>query len=265
MGKTALFVRRQAGGMFDITDESRGPGNVWFVNSNATYKSDTAGYGQNPDKPFATWDYAIGKASAGDTIYLAPGHAENLTTAISVDMDVAGIRVIGQGEGPYIPTFTATTAAGSITVEAANCIIRNIKIVSGFATGVTAGITIAAAGDGLILDGIVMRETTNDKEFLTWIAVATTVDNLRILNCDLMGIVGGSDVNAILFAGTSTFCHLRNNFIYGDFSGNTIDHLTGAAVDFMADNNTLVNMDTGAAGYAIAQKSDSNGFCSHIW
>jgi hypothetical protein len=134
--------------------------------------------------------------------------------------------------------------------------------VSNFTTGVTSGITIAAAGDGLTLDGVVMRETTNDKEFLTWISVATGVDNLRIINCDLRGIVGGTDVNAIIFAGTSTYCLIKDNFIFGDFSGNVIDHLTGAAVDFAAINNDLINMDTGAAGYSIAQKSDSTGFCS---
>ena len=262
--KSPLFVRKSIGGMFIVVDESQIQGEIFFVDSNATYGADAAGYGQNPDKPFKTLDYAVGQCTAnkGDTIYLMPGHAENLITATSVNLDIAGIRVIGLGNGGLIPTFSMTAAAGSITIAAANILLRHIKPVSNFTSGVTSGLTIAAAGDALTLDDIVMRETSNDKEFLTWVSVATTVDDLTIQNCDLRGIVGGSDVNPIIFAGTSTNCLIKNNFIYGDFSGNVIDHLTGAAVDFVADNNTLVNMDTGAAGYAIAQKSDSNGFCT---
>jgi len=262
MGKSALFVNKQPGGMFEVVDASKTPGNVWFVNSGATYCSDTAGYGQNPDKPFATLDYAIGKCTANqnDTIYVLPGHAESLTTAIGVNVDVAGIRIIGIGQGALIPKFSLTAAEGSITLAAANCLIENIWLYSSFTTGVTTGITWAATATGTTIRKIKMTEATNDKEFLTWISVATAITDITIEDCYLQGIIGGTDANAIIFAGTSTNCQINRNYIYGDFSGDVIDHNTGASITLRCENNRIVNMDTGAAGDCISLKSDGTGY-----
>jgi hypothetical protein len=50
--------------MFAIQDLSRHPGNVWFVDSTHASASDTAGFGYNPDAPFATIDYAVAACTA---------------------------------------------------------------------------------------------------------------------------------------------------------------------------------------------------------
>lgn len=216
--------------------------------------------GKTWDTPFAALDFAIGKCTAGDTIHVLPGHAENLTTATSVNVDVAGINIIGHGTGNLIPKFSTTAAAGSITLAAANCLIENIWVYSNFATGTTTGITIAATADGCTLRKIKMTEAANTSEFLTWIAVATTITDLTIEDCYLQGIIGGTDANAIIFAGTSTNCQILRNYIYGDFSGDVIDHNTGASVTLRVEDNRICNMDTGAAGDCISLKSDGTGY-----
>ena len=68
--RTALFSRKQSGGVFTISDLRQHPGDIWFVDAGSGTDGD--GYGQNPDAPFATLDYAVGKctASQGDVIYL---------------------------------------------------------------------------------------------------------------------------------------------------------------------------------------------------
>ena len=121
MTRTALFSRHQPGGVFTIDDLEQHPGDIWFVNNTVTAATDATGYGQNPDAPFATLDYAIGQctASNGDVIYVMPGHAEDLTAADSIDVDVAGIKIIGLGWGALKPTFSTTAAAGSFKVDAA--------------------------------------------------------------------------------------------------------------------------------------------------
>src|SRR5437763_1962723 len=99
MARTELFARKQSGGMFSIVNQSLTTGNIFFVNSvNGT---DGAGYGQNPDAPLATWDYAIGLCTAnqGDRIYLMPLHVETIAGAAGVALDVAGIETIGLGYG----------------------------------------------------------------------------------------------------------------------------------------------------------------------
>ena len=98
-------------------------GNVWYVHNGTG--SDT-GKG-TADKPFKTLDYAVGRCTATgtayakqDVIYLMPGHAETLTAADAVDIDVAGVQVIGLGRGAARATFTYTVAAGEIVIGASN-------------------------------------------------------------------------------------------------------------------------------------------------
>ena len=66
--KTAMFSRRQPGGVVNIESQDITTGDRWFVHSGTG--TDGAGYGQNPDAPCATIDYAIGlcTASQGDVI-----------------------------------------------------------------------------------------------------------------------------------------------------------------------------------------------------
>ncbi len=236
------------------------PWDVYWVDSN--YGSD--GNKGTFDRPFATVDYVIGRctASKGDLIVAKAGHAENLATATAINFDVAGVGLVGLGSGNLIPTFSTTAAAGSITTGAASCLLHNIRITSNFATGTTIGLTVAAAGDGLTLSKVQMRETAITSEFLTWLAIATTVTDLWMEDCDLTGLVGGSDVNAIIFAGTSQDCVFKNNFIFADCSGNLIDHDTGASVNLRFLDNRLINMDTGAAGDVISVKSDGTGYAA---
>ena len=136
MGQTALFSRHQPGGVFTIVDLEKHPGAVFFVGSGVSGATDGAGYGQNPDAPFATLDYAIGQctASKGDVIYVLPGHAETLTAEIPVD--VAVISIMGLGNGRNRPAFTANfgAAGDTMAIDAANVTIRNLRFVSSSAS-----------------------------------------------------------------------------------------------------------------------------------
>ncbi len=135
MSKTELFVRQQAGGMMTVANESVTTGNIWWVDSGSSTGADAAGYGQNPDAPFLTLDYAIGNCTAnqGDIIYVMSGHAETLTAAGGVTVDVAGITIIGLGEGADRPTFTfsSTDNTASILITGASTKIKNIIGVCG--------------------------------------------------------------------------------------------------------------------------------------
>jgi hypothetical protein len=261
MARTELFSRSQPGGVFTIANWRNLPNEGWFVDSTAG--TDADGFGYNPDAPFDSIDYAIGKAAQGDKIYVAPWHVENITTATAINADVAGVTIEGVRMGYLMPTITATAAAGALTVGAANVTLRNLRFVAGFATGVTQGIAIAAAGDGCTLDGLEFRDTTTNLEYLVHINVATTVDNLTIRNCSLVGLTGGSMTNSILFAGTSTNALIEDNYIFVDSSDDVIDHLAAASVNLVVRRNVIINADTDAAGYCLRYKSDGTGAAYH--
>lgn len=231
----------------------------FFVHSgsgNASYD------GLTPERALATIDAAIGKctASRGDTIFVLPGHAENIATATAINCDVAGITIVGLGQGNLIPTISTTAAAGSITIGAANVTLRNLRLLAAFETGTTTMITIAAAGDGCTLDGLQFRDTSATFEALIHVSVATTVTDLLIKNCSFV-TAAGSLTNSILFAGTSTDVVIEDNYFFVDSSDDVIDHLAAASVNLVIRRNVIINADTGAAGYCVRYKSDGTGVC----
>ncbi len=257
--RTAIFSRHQVGGLFTIVDLPKIPNDVFFVCS--VTGTDEAGAGFNPDRPTATLDYAIGLCTASkcDKIYILPGHVENITAADTIDCDVIGIDIEGLGHGSLIPTFTATAAAGSITVDVANVKIKNIKLVAGFATGCTAGITVTADGDYCTLDGIIFRDNVTDEEWLIHITVATTVTDLTIKNCDFVGLAGESMTNSILFAGTSSNFRMFDCIADVDSSDSVLDHDAGKATQFLLARNISLNEDGGTAGYCVEMEASSTG------
>lgn len=259
--RTALFNRAQPGGVFTISDLEEHPGDIWFVNS-AT-GTDAVGYGQNPDSPLATLDYAIGlcTASQGDVIYVMPGHAENLTAADSVDCDVAGIKIIGLGWGALKPTFSTTAAAGSFKVDAANVLVRNLRFVANFATGTTAGMTLTALATDLIVENCDWRDTSAANEFLLHVTIPTGVGPCTFRDCTFV-TAAGSMTNSFLFAGTSTSFTIENCYFFVDSSDSVIDHATGASTNLRINRCTVINIDTGAAGYCIENKADGTGVVS---
>lgn len=138
--KTPLFVRQIPGGFFSLVSEDLYPGKVIWVN--ATTGSNTNNGG--PDDPLATVAAAILLCEDdGDTI-LVRG---NISEAVTVTSGCTGLRIIGVGTGPTQTTWTsATTDATCITVNATDCLIRNIKFRPPvYASGTPAAIKLSGA------------------------------------------------------------------------------------------------------------------------
>lgn len=229
---------------------------AWFVDSNAAVRSDGSF-----DRPYATILTAIGKAAAGDLIIIKEAHTEALT-ATSFVCSVAGQIIIGLGSGSRIPTFTTAVVGGVVSVTAANVSISNIRLVCNYTGGSTQAILVDAAADGLTLDGIQCRDTANTKEWLIHISVATTVTDLKIKNCSLIGLAGGSMTNSILFAGTSGDVQILNNYIFVDSEDDVIDHLAAAGVNLLVANNKVINVGTDVAGYCLRAHASTTGLAA---
>jgi len=255
-GKTELFAQ-WLGGSLVINNEHVRTGKSYYVHSGTGASTNS---GLTPDAPLATIDQGINKctASKGDTVFVMPGHAENVTAADGIDCDVKGVSVIGLGSGSLIPTVSFTAAAGSITVAAADVTLQNLKLVANFATGTTTGMTIAAAGDGCTIKNCKFRDTSATSEFLKHISVATTVTDLLISGCSFV-TAAGSMTGSVVFAGSSTDCIIEDSTWYVDSSDSVIDHQTTAAVNILLRRNAVINVDTDAAGYCVELKTGSTG------
>lgn len=239
------------------------PGNIFFVDSGHADAADDVATDQGGSwsKPYATLDYAIGKctASNGDIILLAPGHAENIASATGCVLDVAGVTIIGIGGGSLIPTLSLTTAAtATISITAANCAIKNVRLVSNYTGGITAGITVAATADGLLLEDLQVGETANTKEFLTGITLAANADNVTIDRLEYINTGSTDSLAAITLAGAADRFRLLNSKIIGNFETATIHASTAAGTNIVIADNCMNNPDA-TAGLNISLHASTTG------
>lgn len=236
MGKTALFVQQQSGGMYSVEDQSISTGNRLFVHSGTGVNG--AGYGKNPDSPLATIDYAVGlcEANKGDIIYVMPGHNEGITTAAEIDLDIAGISLIGLGSGTLKPTIDFDADAASVAIGADNVLIKNIRFrVS--ANAVTKGLQIEANCDGSIIENCDFgyAETATD-EFAISIELLAGCNDTLIQNC-LFNMGAQAAVHAIKLTGASDNVIIRNNRFLGSYSTACIGGITTLSTNLLIEKN----------------------------
>ena len=265
--KTALFSRKFPGGVFTIQDVTEHPGDIYFVDSGQTTTgADAAGYGQNPDEPFLTIDYAIGQCTAaqGDVIYVLPGHAETVSGAAGIDVDVEGISIIGLGNGDNRPTITFTGATADMDIDAENVTIENLRFIGGVAS-------LAAPID-------VNQEyfTIRNCEFMAsgagygvQISIITDANcnDIAVEDCTFQYLVATDGTTAITQTSTEAIrlvgadrAVIKGCYFSGDFTTSAINCVTTASKDIKILNNHIYNIATENIAGAIDLAANTTGF-----
>lgn len=198
-------------------------GNVYWVDSGIGSDGNS---GKSPEKPWATLDYAVSRctASNGDIIFVAPGHAETISTATALAIDVAGVSIVGLGTGALRPTFTVGTAAtATITFSANNCSAENI-IVKSALDGLNTAITVT--GTGVYLD-IEHQDTSSTVE--ADIAIACSGDQFTCKLRDIGFTAGDQRDQSITLNGVDN-ARIDVDF-YGKVATSVVDMITAACTD----------------------------------
>ena len=163
------------------------PGRVlWVNNSGVLPKGGVAGADGNDGsylRPLATLDRALALCTAhrGDVIMLMPGHAENVATAAAIDVDKAGVAIIGLGAGTKRPKFSFTAAAATFAITAGNCSFYNIEWQANFAD-VAIGLDVSGV-DGLSFDSCYFTEAGTDLNYVHVVDLATGCDDISFERC----------------------------------------------------------------------------------
>jgi len=133
--------------------------------------------GLTPEHPLSTIDAAINlcTASRGDKIVVLPGHVETVT-ATSIVPDVAGLHIIGVGEGALKPTLNFAATDSILTVTGANTTIEGLRLVATI-DSVVVGVSVEAAGVTLDLES---ADTSAAIEFISVVKTTTAGDNLKL-------------------------------------------------------------------------------------
>lgn len=227
-------------------------GDVYYVDSGIGKNGVGARAGQSSSKPLKTLDYAIGKciANNGDFIIVMPGHAESVIAADGIDFDVAGITVIGLGEGSSRPTFTFTTATtADIEVDAANITIANCVFINDI-DSLAAPIDVDAAYFAMI--DCDMRDDTAAKQTIRWILGDANADNMTLIGCNNRGSDTAGATAWITLNGADgvEIIGCRSN---GDYSAANVENITAACTDLLITKNHLENanaVDVNIEGFA---------------
>lgn len=138
--------------------------------------------------PFKTLDYAIGKCTAtsttypaSDTIYLLPGHAENIASAAAITCDIAGVNIIGLGNGGARPKFSFTAATATFVISADDIYFKNVQWEANYAD-VAIGLDVSGI-DGLTFEDCWFTEAGTNLNYIIVIDLATGASNITVNRC----------------------------------------------------------------------------------
>lgn len=203
-------------------------GNLFFVQSTSSFARDAADHGQDPATPFATIDFAVGRCTANnsDHIIVMPGHVETVIAAAGLDLDVAGITLIGIGRGSDRPTINFTTAVGAdMDVDAANITMINFLFTGGI-DALTGPIDINAADFAML--NCETRDVTG--QATDFIVTDANADRLIIRDWVHRGAAAAGPDTAITIVGGDNIS-IQDFWIDGNFAVACIENVTTAAVN----------------------------------
>jgi len=242
--KTMFGSTKQPGGVVVIDDIAEHPNQIWFVDSGAGNAVDSVSAGRSPHIPFATLDYAISHANiaAGDTIYVMPGHSEDIATATTIDVDVAGIKIIGLGSGSKRPRFDYDAADSTIDIGASDCLIRNLTFRPG-ATTVLIGLDVETGVTGTVIEDcefLVGEAAATDEFVLTIKLVSGNHDTIIRRNTFRTDPADAECTDCIDIAAAASRVRIEDNVFVGNWSTAAISDGAACADIYIVRNNIKV-------------------------
>ena len=241
-GVTNLQGTLQVGTVVGGNPELWNGGNTFFVDSGSGNANNN---GRDPDHALLTFEAAIALCTAnnGDTIVAMPGHNEGLGSGEAVDFDIAGISVIGLGNGTLRPRIDLDHASAKVTVGANNITIKGIDLLPSV-TSVVVGLQIeSGVTNTRILDvGILEGEDgSNADECITGIELVSGNHDTEIRGCELRTQAGAAEcVSAIKLTAAASRVQIEDNLIVGNYSTAAIIDGAACANIFIKNNHLKV-------------------------
>ena len=251
-GKTPLFAQWLGGNMV-LADQEKTTGRFVFVHSGTG--TDAGGYGASPKAPVATIDYAVSlcTASKGDVIVVMPGHVEDLGDSETIDLDVIGITVVGQGVGSLRPRIDFNHADAGVDIGANDVTIRNL-VFRPSVTVVAKAIDVETGVTGAVIENCefaVGEAGDGTDEFV--IAVELVSGNHdTVIKDSIFRTHAACDgcTAAIKLTAASSRVRIADNIMVGNWSTAAVDD--GAACTAILIENNRIKVKDGEPGIELA-------------
>lgn len=181
------------------------------------------------------------RANRGDVIVVLPGYTESVGISTALTF-VAGVTIIGIGQGAERPTFnwTAATSAWAITVanvKFMNCIMNLAATAS---TATTKAITCSGSDLTFEQCKIIAGAAGGSQQATIGLELTTGADRCSILGCEIY---------APADAAVPTLIKLTNAVDHAQFLGNDID------VGMSATTGSLITFTTAPTNIRIGGRS----------
>lgn len=235
---------------------------VWVYNGSTTQRGQIAGSNGNNgtfNKPYSTLAYALTQCTAnrGDIIIVRPGHAETIADAATLSLNVAGVAIIGLGQGSLRPTLTFTTATtANIPVTAANMSLQNLLFVANFAN-VASFMTATSTNTptDFNIEGCEFKDTSSILNALTVFtgnATANSCDGFRFVSNRISSLGTTAATTAVKLSSATDRCTMTDNF--GNWAV-----LNDTAAMLAAGANNMTNFEFGRNRLQRPNTSSTNG------
>lgn len=187
-----------------------------------------------------------------------PGHTETLTAQI--DMDTAGVKLIGLGQGSLRPTITINGTVDGFDVSSANVHIENIGFAVVTTDLATAFINVDAAN--CTLKNIYGLTDTTDVAVVDAITVTANADDLVIDGVEFWNM-GLEEVNSFLsLEGAASRVTVKNFFAFGNVD--TAGIIDAAKIDYLRLEDINVSV-VGTTKPAITLDSNPEGVALRVY
>ncbi len=191
-------------------------GNEFFVSS---VRGSSGNDGRSFGSAKATIAQALALCVAGDVIYVAEDHVESVVAAGGIDINVAGVSVIGLGRGSRKPTITISTlTTATIKLSAANTLLKNFRVVGNIDSLVK---VFDLAADYVTVEDVDVFSSST-KEILSFFNIATTFDFTTLRGCrcfqptDPAGTDGAANTGGVYLVDSENVliedCEFNGNF-----------------------------------------------------
>lgn len=218
--------------------------------------------GTDPRSPVASLETALGFCSAnrGDVIFLLPGHTETLTASLTIS--VAGVTIIGMGNGEKRPQFIVGDAAGeAINITGANVVLDGLILIAG--TDQQTWMLGIKALD-VTVQNCEFREVLTTKQPLTMLDIggggaANTADRAKVLNCYFNAPTAGDGDRAIELGEVMDRVEIGGCVAYGDWDDACIHNPTGKVLtNLYIHDCMLTNLLTGQHSIELVSACTGN-------
>ena len=216
-------------------------GDIFFVHSSGS--NGNTGTDSNSPKDTIAHALACCSSSTGDIVIVMPGHAETLSSTMTIDE--IGVSIIGLGNGMNRPLITTATTGSddAIDITVADVKIHNIAIQGTNSTGTNVRfINLATGADRAEISHCVfLQQDTN----LDPVTIAGGADDIYIHDCKWYAAAAGADTGISIEASVNR-PHLENlMFFYTGSAGadeGCIRFEAGGSLDVLVENARAVGL-----------------------